>query len=31
MQYAEMKNLLSMVSDPVEKLEMVMDFGKRIF
>ncbi len=30
MQYAEMKNLLSMVSDPVEKLEMVMDFGKQM-
>lgn len=28
MQYAEMKKLLSMVSDPVEKLEMVIDFGK---
>ncbi len=30
MQYTEMKNLLSMVPDPVEKLEMVMDFGKQM-
>lgn len=28
MNYQEMKNLLSAVADPVEKLEMVMDFGK---
>lgn len=30
MKYSEMKNLLSMVSDPVEKLEMVMDFGRHM-
>ena len=30
MKYEEMKNILSMTSDPVEKLEMVMDFGKHI-
>lgn len=28
MTYQEMKNLLSVISDPVEKLEIVMDFGK---
>ena len=27
MKYAEMKNMLMMVNDPVQKLEMVMDFG----
>lgn len=30
MTYAEMKNILSLISDPVEKLEMVMDFGKNM-
>ena len=30
MKYAEMKNMLMMVSDPVQKLEMVMDFGKQM-
>ena len=30
MKYEEMKNLLSMIPDPVEKLEVVMDFGKQM-
>ncbi len=30
MQYSEMKSALQMVSDPVQKLEMVMDFGAHI-
>lgn len=28
MTYSEMKNILMAISDPVEKLEMVMDFGR---
>jgi len=28
MTYSEIKNALSLVNDPMEKLEMVMDFGK---
>lgn len=27
MNYSDMKNILLMISDPVEKLDMVMDFG----
>ena len=27
MQYEQMKSILQMIEDPVEKLEMVMDFG----
>lgn len=27
MTYADMKNILQIIDDPVEKLEMVMDFG----
>lgn len=30
MMYEEMKNMLSVISDPVEKLELVMDFGKQL-
>ncbi|MBN1325095.1 MAG: SufE family protein [Alphaproteobacteria bacterium] len=30
MNYSEIKNILISISDPVEKLEMVMDFGKRL-
>lgn len=30
MEYTEIKNILAAMSDPVEKLEMVMDFGKRL-
>ncbi len=30
MQYSEMKNILLTISDPVEKLEAVMDFGKYV-
>lgn len=30
MTYDEIKNILSIVSDPVEKLEMVMDFGTHL-
>ena len=29
MKYEDIKNALSLVQDPVEKLEMVMDFGKQ--
>lgn len=30
MKYAEMKNVLALISDPVEKLEAVMDFGRQM-
>ena len=30
MKYADMKNALMMVENPVEKLEMVMEFGKEL-
>lgn len=30
MTYTEMKNILSVIDNPVEKLEAVMDFGKNI-
>ena len=30
MTFAEIQNLLGLISDPVEKLEMVMDFGKNM-
>jgi cysteine desulfuration protein SufE len=30
MEYAEIKNILLSLSDPVEKLETVMDFGKHL-
>ena len=30
MKFNEIKNALSLVEDPVEKLEMVMDFGKSL-
>ena len=30
MTYAEIKNMLSVVSDPVEKLELVMDIGAHL-
>ena len=30
MNYAEMKNLLQMTTDPVMRLELVMDFGTRL-
>ena len=30
MNYSEIKNILSLISDPIEKLEMVMEFGKQI-
>lgn len=30
MQYQDMKNLLSIIDDPVQKLEMVMDFGAHL-
>ncbi|MDR0727241.1 MAG: SufE family protein [Rickettsiales bacterium] len=30
MEYTEIKNILFVITDPVEKLEMVMDFGKRL-
>ena len=30
MKYEDIKNVLSLVQDPVEKLEMVMDFGKQL-
>lgn len=30
MNYAEIKNILLRISDPVDKLEMVMDMGKRL-
>lgn len=30
MNYLEIKNLLMSLSDPVEKLELVMDFGKKL-
>lgn len=30
MKYEDIKNALSLVQDPVEKLEMVMDFGKQL-
>ena len=30
MKFDEMKKILSLVSNPVEKLEMVMDFGKNL-
>jgi sulfur transfer protein SufE len=30
MNYADMKNLLNSVSDPMMKLELVMDFGKKL-
>mgnify|MGYP003293745522 CR=1 FL=1 len=30
MTFAEIQNLLGLISDPVEKLEMVMDFGKNL-
>lgn len=30
MKYAEIKNILTSISDPVLKLETVMDFGKQI-
>ena len=31
MTYAEMKYALSLVESPIEKLEMVMDFGKSLY
>lgn len=30
MKYVDMKKLLQSITDPVEKLEMVMDFGKKL-
>lgn len=30
MTYSEMKNILSIIDDPVQKLEMVMDFGAHL-
>lgn len=30
MTYAEIKNMLSLIQDPMEKLEMVMDLGKSL-
>lgn len=30
MNYIEIKNILENINDPVEKLEMVMDFGKNL-
>lgn len=30
MTYIDMKNMLDMVSDPVQKLELVMDFGRNL-
>lgn len=30
MKYLDIKNILLSISDPVEKLEMVMDFGKNL-
>lgn len=30
MEYTDMKNALMMIENPVEKLEMVMDFGKEL-
>jgi cysteine desulfuration protein SufE len=30
MKYEDIKNALSLVQDPVEKLELVMDFGKQL-
>lgn len=30
MDYTEIKTILSLISDPVEKLETVMDFGKQL-
>lgn len=30
MNYTDMKNALDLINDPVEKLELVMDFGKEL-
>ena len=30
MTYTDMKNMLDVVSDPVQKLELVMDFGRTL-
>ena len=30
MTYSQMKNMLSLIENPTEKLEMVMDFGKNL-
>lgn len=30
MKYSDIKKILDMISDPVQKLEMVMDFGKNL-